>query len=175
MVPEHPITTGPLPEDVRTALDHQALRGLAERYAYHADRRDAGAVAALFTEDGVLVTPDVPKELGPVNERRGRTAIEEAIAGLASLRSTVHLVVGQVCEVEGDEAAGVTSCEAHHLSGEDGEVSDWTWMIRYRDRFRREPDGWRFSRRELFVEWVEQRSPRVVRPWDRGPFPASGG
>lgn len=163
-----------MPDQLRHALDAQALRGLAERYAYLVDRRDAAAVARLFTDDGVLVTADVPKQLGPVNERHGRPAIEEAMGGLEGLRLTMHMVVGHVCEIDGDEAAGMTTCEAHHLSG-DEPVADWVWAIRYRDRYRREVGGWRFSRRELFVEWIEQRTPQVVRPAGSGPFPASDG
>ena len=38
------------------------------------------------------------------------------------------------------------------------------WFIRYRDDYRRTDTGWRFVRRELHLQWVEDRPVGMVSP-----------
>jgi hypothetical protein len=38
------------------------------------------------------------------------------------------------------------------------------WFIRYRDDYRRTDTGWRFVRRELHLQWVEDRPVGMVGP-----------
>ena len=46
-------------------LDREAIRDLACRYAHYVWQRDAAAVAELFTEDGLMETPDLPDHHRP--------------------------------------------------------------------------------------------------------------
>jgi uncharacterized protein (TIGR02246 family) len=143
--------------DADTA-DRVALRGLVERYAAAVDARDADAVAHLFTEDGRLVLHLMPgTEVEPV-VRSGRVEIAAALgAGLTRYRVTTHVIGGQVLELDGTEADGVTLCLAHHvLDTEDG--SELLVMaIRYHDRYVKEHGLWRFAERRLRLDWRERR------------------
>jgi hypothetical protein len=143
--------------------DRVALRDLVERYALGVDRRAAADVAALFEPEGVLVVPVAPRSLEPTVERRGRTAIEEALHALARYAATFHAVVGQVVDLDGDTATGTTSCVARHVMAGAGDDTDTVWMLRYGDDYRRCAEGWRFSRRELTVDWIEEHPVRQVR------------
>jgi hypothetical protein len=90
--------------------------------------------------------------------------------GLRRYHSTFHLVGGASFDVGGDRAGGEVQCVAHHVSavGGPGPVdgagparparagTDTVWFIRYRDRYRRSGPTWRFVRRELHLQWVEE-------------------
>ncbi len=54
--------------------------------------------------------------------------------------------------------------------------TDTVWYIRYRDRYRRSGPGWRFVRRELHLQWVEEHPvAMVVPPPDRAARPGPQG
>ena len=129
------------------------MRDLAHRYAAAVDDRDFAAVAALFTEDGVLATARPPKHLDPVAEHVGRAGVLEAMSALDGVRRTVHQVVGEVY----DGTSGRIACVAHHVVDEDGALTDVVWHLRYLDTYRETADGWRFARREVHVDLVESR------------------
>jgi hypothetical protein len=62
----------------------------------------------------------------------------------------------QTVELHGDEGEGEVYCVAYHLLEVDGRAHKLDWGIRYRDRYRREPEGWRLARRELQIVWRQQ-------------------
>lgn len=139
--------------------DRWALTDLVHRYAALADDRAATALADLFLADGVLVSPDPPRELAPVHEARGHEAIATAITGLSALRLTVHAVAGIVLDPQTDDhVRGRTTATAHHVTEHDGALRDVVWHLRYLDDFRRTPHGWRIARRELHLDLIESRS-----------------
>lgn len=137
--------------EVFNAADEMALSRLAHLYARACDRNEPHLLADLFTADGVLETPD----------HRADTAdrIRKIPGFLArTFALTRHLVMNQTVSVLGDEAEGETYGSASHVTlAADGGAESWVWSIRYQDRFRRCADGWRFSRRELIVDWTERR------------------
>lgn len=144
--------------DSAQLLDRLALRDLVDAYAFAADAADGPALAALFAPDGVLVV-EAPPDRGGRRERRGRHEIAGAIAGLARYDVTTHFVGTHRVLVDGDGATGETYCLAHHIVG----GSDTIWSVRYRDRFRRTEEGWRFASRHVGVEWVAEQPAVVVR------------
>jgi hypothetical protein len=78
--------------------------------------------------------------------------------------------------IDGDRASGDVQCVAHHLTSlgapvEEGRAgTDSVWFIRYRDEYSRTTAGWRIERRELHLQWVEERPVAVL-----GTVPAGRG
>lgn len=130
------------------------LMDLVHRYAARVDDRDAAGVAALFTADGVLASPRPPRDLDPVHEAVGPSAIETAMGQLSAMAVTQHAVVGVVLDAEDADVSGRVACIAHHVLP-DG--TGLVWHLTYRDRYRRTDAGWRFARRDLHVDVVERR------------------
>jgi len=134
--------------------DQWEIRQLIERYAEAADHADGAAVAALFVADGVLEVWLDPGSQDPTNIRRGTKEIEEAVNWIARYRATHHSISGSVATVDGDRARGETRCVAHHVETPDNGGHDRVLYIRYLDEFARIDARWRFSRRELRLQWV---------------------
>jgi hypothetical protein len=131
------------------------LSQLVHRYALTVD--EGGDVAALFTDDGVLVSPDPPKVLVPTVEHVGHDAIT---AAMADLPKTFHAVVGEVYSVDAAGATGRIACVAHHVIAPD---TDLVWHLRYADDYRQVDGRWLIARRELTVELIETRPLKRVR------------
>jgi uncharacterized protein (TIGR02246 family) len=157
--------------------DEAALRALLQDYAAAADDRDGVRYAELFEPDGTLVAPNYPDDLRPVKVLSGRETLRQVSEALQRFERTFHQVTNARFTIEGDRASGEVQCTAHHLlaAGDAGRTPrddgsawiDHVWFIRYRDQYVRSPDGWRFARRVLELQWVEEHP--VVRV---GPPPA---
>lgn len=150
------------------------LRTLSLDYATAVDDRDGERLAQLFVADGELVVPNLPDQLGPVITRAGRQALRRVPEGLAVYERTFHQLSNHRYTVDGDRASGEVQCVAHHLSsaaGPTGAVgpagsagTDLVWYIRYHDDYRRTGEGWRFVRRELHLQWMEDHPVRTLVP-----------
>jgi len=142
-----------------STADRLALRDLVDAYARLVDQRDAGAVAALFTVDGRLVSRLHDAATDAPIVRSGRDEIARAlVAGLERYLATTHIVGGQVVTMEGDTAAGHTVALAHHVY-EAGEGRRLLVMaVRYTDRYARQAGGWGFAERQLHLDWKEDRA-----------------
>ena len=165
--------------------DAEALRALSADYAAAVDGRDGDAFAALFSASGELLVPDVPDDLSPVVRRAGRESLRLVPDELRRFARTFHQVSDHRFVFKGDRALGEVRCVAHHVAvasrghrtrgrsrGKTGDSvgTDTVWFIRYVDDYLRTPAGWRFERRALHLEWIEER-PVTVLP--TGP-PAGG-
>ena len=72
----------------------EACRNLIHRYAYLNDERDFAAIAAMFTEDGVLYRPSAPDK--PIH---GRSAILAALQTRPATTATFHVCTDVLVEV----------------------------------------------------------------------------
>jgi hypothetical protein len=138
------------------ALDLDALRRTAEIYARGADRRSKDDWGAVLAEEAEIV--------GPGFAAVGLDALLVSIDHLAAMfKTTRHIVHDMDVIISGDTAEGETRCTAEHrLPANDvGDVL-LVWAIRYRDRWKRDAGGWKFTRRELIVDWEEVRQCRDV-------------
>lgn len=178
-------------QERRHGPDEDVLRDLSLAYAAAADARDGEALAALFVDDGALVVPRYPVDLRPVLSRSGPDALRQVAEMLRRYDRTFHVVADTRFTVEGDSASGEVQCVAHHVSaaspagggaadGQTGKAgdggdggdgpegpagpagTDMVWFIRYRDRYRRSGRTWRFVRRELHLQWVEEHPVQVL-------------
>jgi ketosteroid isomerase-like protein len=135
------------------------IRSLVDTYAAAVDRADAAAVAALFSDGGSLIAHFHTGADGQPVVRRGRGEIAASIeAGLTRYLSTTHVVGGQAVDIDGTEAHGETTCLAHHLYERDGEHRLLVFAVRYEDDFVCEAGTWRFARRQLRLDWREDRA-----------------
>jgi len=139
-----------------SAADLAALRVTAETYARGADRRDKAAWRAVLADDIAMS--------GPGFAIAGLEANLGSIDHLAhAFIATRHVVHDIDAVIDGDTARGETRSTAEHriAGGENGDTL-LVWAIRYQDTWRREGGVWRFTRRELVVDWEELRQVRNV-------------
>ncbi len=131
--------------------DLHELRRTAERYGLGADRRDKALWREVMADDVEIVGPGF--------------AISGLEANLGSIdhlthafKATRHLVHDMDVAVSGDTAHGETRSTAEHrMTGADGRDVLLVWAIRYQDQWRRDGNAWKFTRRELVVDWEEVR------------------
>lgn len=132
--------------------DLLAIRALVDGYALAADRRDRTAFVALFAPDATLTTYDVDDQVA--GGYAGAAELATVIDRLERYERTLHLVATHLAEVDGDEATGSATCEAHHRRA-DGR--DRVLLIRYDDRYARRGPGWVIQGREVHVRFSEER------------------
>ena len=137
-----------------TAAESRELHELVEHYAQAVDRADGEAVAQLFAETGVLALWMDPATGEQTGERVGREQIATVGTGLSRYVATHHAISSHTSTIDGMTAHGETMCTAHHVEEVDGRRQDKVLYIRYVDAFAREPEGWRFTRRDLHVQWA---------------------
>jgi ketosteroid isomerase-like protein len=136
-----------------TEAERRELHELVERYAQAVDRSDGAAVAALFADDGVLALWMDPSSDKQTGERVGPEQIATVGDSLRRYVATHHTISSHTSAVDGAHASGETLCTAHHVEDVDGRRQDRVLYIRYVDGFARTTDGWRFTRREVHVQW----------------------
>jgi uncharacterized protein (TIGR02246 family) len=137
-----------------TTAEKRELQELVERYAQAVDRADGDAVAALFTEDGVLALFMNAGSDESTGERSGRVEIAKAIGGISRYTATHHTISSHSSHVERLGATGETLCTAHHVSDEGSKRTDHVHYIRYLDTYARPGAEWLISRREVHVQWT---------------------
>jgi ketosteroid isomerase-like protein len=136
-----------------TVAEVHELHELVEQYAQAVDRADGAAVARLFAEDGVLALWMEPGNDEQTGEKVGPEQIATVGDGLKRYVATHHTISSHTSVLEGRTATGETLCTAHHVEDVGGKRQDRVLYIRYVDSYARTSQGWRFSRRELHVQW----------------------
>jgi hypothetical protein len=136
--------------------DIAALRQTADVYARGADRRSKDDWRSVLADDIEIVGPGF-----------GIPGLEANLGSLDYLEqaysATRHVVLDQDITCDGDTAHGETRCTAEHrIAKADGNDQLLVWAIRYQDQWRREASGWKFTKRELIVDWEELRPVRNV-------------
>jgi hypothetical protein len=141
------------------AADRLAIFGLVEAYAHCADTRDAAGQMALFTEDTHFVVYMDAKDPKASQELNTRAALAPVFADLNKYDATMHFI-GQsvITDLSADRATGRTYCLAHHLTVADGGRKLMIAALRYADSFAKDGGVWRFSERQLYVDWIEERA-----------------
>lgn len=129
--------------------DKRELNELALRYARACDTHDGEEFAAIFTEDGEIVSPG--------HTMTGRDQIVAVVP--SALKSmylrTMHMVHNNMVWIDGDTARGETYCVAHHLTKEsDTKASDYIMYIIYDNKYRKVNGRWYFSHRKLNLRWA---------------------
>ena len=131
---------------LRLIEDREAIRRLCVELSNCLDARDLEGYGARFTDDG--------EWSGIVGRAVGPAAIA-AILGEhckpweSEGRRTYHTTLDLLIDVEGDTARATSKWE-HIKRGANDEPVVWH-LGTYDDRFRRTPQGWRFTRRAAYA------------------------
>lgn len=133
--------------DFRAIADRVEIEALRGEFTDAVMMRDRARLASLFTPDGALRMPNVPAEMV------GR---EEIRVGGERLQAQWDFFVQNshpgVIQLDGDTATGRTYMYelARTLDGRQGQN-----FAVYHDRYRRTPDGWRFTERVYEVRYLD--------------------
>jgi ketosteroid isomerase-like protein len=138
--------------------DRLAIRELVDAYADCADRRDAEAQKALFTEDTHFVVYMGGQGSEPTQVLDGREALTPVFDDLNRYQATMHFNGQSTISLDGDGATGESYCVAHHLFTDDGERKLMVAWLRYGDTFVKLDGAWLFAERNLYVDWTETRT-----------------
>lgn len=129
------------------------LQQLAYLYARAMDSNEPEILSEIMSDEIVIQ--------GPGFNIKG---LEKVLAIPATLnefyRQTNHVVHQQLANIEGGSAVAETYCSARHLlhtPSESGSDRIMVMEIRYQDKFSRNSGVWKFTRRSLFVDWMEVR------------------
>lgn len=122
-----------------------AITDLVHRYAHAVREGDGAAFGKLFTDDATF---EVREPVAGQTETVSRTNIAggEAVAShlaksIASGGDLCPLIHNLLIDIQGDEAS--SRCVMVGAAG----AGVGRFMGAYQDRYRREPDGWRFTAR----------------------------
>jgi hypothetical protein len=161
------MATGERPGPERRS-DTEQLRSLSTAYASAADHRDGKRFANLFLDSGELLVAVGPGDARPASSHVGHEALQRIPDQLRGYERTFHQVSNHLFSIEGDRATGEVLCAAHHVTAThpdgagDRFATDMVWFIRYLDRYVRTEGGWRFERRSLYLQWVEEHPVSVL-------------
>ncbi len=141
------------------AADRLAIRELVEAYAHCADRRDAKGQMSLFTEDTHFVVYMSAKDTVPTIDLQSRMALAPIFADLNKYDATTHFV-GQstIYALAKEQATGEAYCIAHHVTVDTGKRRLMVASLRYLDTFAKVNGNWLFAERQLYVDWMEERT-----------------
>jgi hypothetical protein len=142
---------------LQQVADRLAIRELVDAYAYCADRRDAAGQMALFTEDTDFLVFMDSSSPTPTQHLRGRAALAPVFADLNQYQATMHFNGQVTTMLDGERAAGVAYCLAHHVKVDGPTCALMIAAIRYLDSFVKHGGTWFFSQRKLMVQWTETR------------------
>jgi len=133
--------------DLQAIADRFEIEALRAEFTDAVMMRDYDRVATLFTQDGVWRMPNIPAELAGQDEIR---AFGERVPGFVDyLVQTTH--PGAV-RLDGDTASGRAYIQ-ELIRLRDGS-SELNYAI-YHDRYRRTPDGWKFTERVYEIRYLD--------------------
>ena len=133
--------------DLQAIADRVEIEALRGEYTDAVMMRDYGRVALLFTPDGALRMPNVPVDLVGTEEIRAWG--DRVPAFVDYLVQTTH--PGMI-RLDGDTATGRAYLQ-ELIRLRDGS-SHLNYAI-YHDRYRRTPDGWKFTERVYEIRYLD--------------------
>lgn len=146
--PREAASLRPHPVTVEEMLDNFALQHLAWTYCHAVDRRDFALLRSLYHDDAF-------DDHGPMF----RGGADEFVAWLPSILATwgatSHVIDNMLFLIEGDHAEGELTATAYHRTKDGGR--ELIIHGRYIDQYKKRQGAWRYFRRSLVLDWVEDR------------------
>jgi len=139
-----------LEEAVRGLLDREAIRETLLRYASTIDVKDWAALRDLFADDAVITMVGGARTMG------GDNIVEYVRHRCRNRVWQHHLLSVYEVSVDGDTATALTYHTSHQTT--EGRPEHVMQLVaRYRDRLRREGDGWKIVEKTMELGWHEER------------------
>jgi ketosteroid isomerase-like protein len=133
--------------DLQAIADRFEIEALRGEFTDAGMMHDYDRLASLFTPDGAVRIPHIGAEA--VSREEIRAGIERLQALLVYFVQTTH--PGTI-QVDGDTAAG-RAYISELVRFRDGR-SELNYAV-YHDRYRRTPDGWKFTERVYEVRYID--------------------
>lgn len=126
---------GSIEQRVQRLEDLEEIRGL--RMEYHHCVNDDRFVEAVW-----IFTDDAYVEYQGVGDAKGRDEIVQLFASLSNAVTLIkQFVSNHMVTIDGDEASGIAYLDARYAQDGKSLIA----AVRFDDRYRRMPDGWRIS------------------------------
>jgi ketosteroid isomerase-like protein len=133
--------------DFQAIADRVEIEALRGEYVDAVMMHDYYRLASLFTDEGAVRMPHIPAEAV------GRDAIRAGVERLqGQLEYFVQATHPGAIRLEGDAASG-RAYISELMHGRDG--SSHVNRAVYHDRYRRTPDGWKFTERTYEIKYVD--------------------
>ena len=133
-------------DEIRAIADRVEIEALRGEFTDAVMMRDYDRLASLFTEDGAVRMPHIDS---------AATSRDEIRAGVERMQDVWDYFVQNahpgMIELGGDTASGRTYI-SELMHGRPG--SHLNYAI-YHDRYRRTPDGWKFSERVYEIRYLD--------------------
>jgi ketosteroid isomerase-like protein len=133
--------------DLRAIADRVEIEALRGEFTDAVIMRDYDRLSSLFTQDGAVRIPHIDAEA---------TSREEIRAGIERMQGLweyfVQTAHSGTIQLEGDTALG-RAYISELMHGRDGS-SHLNYAV-YHDRYRRTPDGWKFTERVYEVRYLD--------------------
>jgi len=149
--------------------DRAEIETLQARYLFALDWRNPDAFRATFARDGVLVSRTAREQGDAIGYLMRNTQARPVNPGERPVR-TRHSIGNVVLDINGDTARG----RAYWVlisNGNDGHKGALGGYGHYQDELIREDGAWRFARREIFNEMLDDRASGPERPTASFPAP----
>lgn len=145
-------------DSCQIVMDKFALHELVLRYCRACDRRDYRLLRSLYHDDAI-------DDHGKLFCGSAQEYVEWLPSMLARYEATVHSITNALFAVDGDLAEGEIYTVAYHRT-HPPEPREIIIGGRYLDRYERRKGEWRFLRRWLAFDWVDER-PFNAKTWAR--------
>jgi ketosteroid isomerase-like protein len=133
--------------DLQAIADRVEIEALCGEFTDAVMMRDYDRLASLFTRDGVVRIPHINAEA--VGREEIRAGVERLQGQLVYFVQTTH--PGMI-RLEGDTATG-RAYLSELVRFRDGR-SEVNYAV-YHDRYRRTPDGWKFTERVYDIRYLD--------------------
>jgi hypothetical protein len=134
---------------VSEAEDRSALQHLVTLYCHAVDRRDYGLLRSLYHDDAI-------DDHGAMFCGSPDDYVAWLPGMMAHWQATRHSLTNMLFLLDGDAAEGELVTDAWHRTL-DG-TRDIIAHGRYLDRYQRRDGAWKFWRRSLVLDWMEERA-----------------
>lgn len=134
--------------------ERHAIGQLATIYALGMDLRDYDFARSAFADDAVGMGKGGPE---PIDEH-----LKNTYNMAASFQATQHVISNQYIDIDGDNATLWSYGVAHHKVTADSERDEIIAGVIYKDKCRKDKNGWLIIERSVSPLWIDMAPPRAT-------------